>query len=159
MQVKSTKRTPYLHQHIVPRLSSDPEPRVSGILHLYVSKDHLKVSIIPATQVSSRAFTGLQKDRGEVTNVSHQFLVCLRSPRVWAIEHFLTKESPKTKCFTAALPTRSVNGTWQKLNKVLLTICPFNKWLDQWVFDYRITFHRNEPPTGLMPRAYGWYIR
>lgn len=57
------QRTPYLHQHIIPRMSSDPEPRVSDILHLYIREYHLKVSIIPATQVSGRAFTELQKEQ------------------------------------------------------------------------------------------------
>lgn len=55
----------------------DPKPRVSDILHRYIRKDHLKVSIIPAIQVSGRAFTELQKNRGEVMSLSQSSVLGL----------------------------------------------------------------------------------
>lgn len=54
-------KTTYLHQHIVPRLSSDLEPRVSDILHLGIRENHLKVCIISATQVCGRTLAELQE--------------------------------------------------------------------------------------------------
>jgi hypothetical protein len=64
----------YLHQHIVPRLSSDLEPRVSDILHLCVRENHLKVCIIPATKVCGRTFAELQKTKRKMdASVSHKF--------------------------------------------------------------------------------------
>lgn len=121
------KRKPYLHQHIVPRLSSDPEPTVSGILHLYIREYHLKVSIIPATQVSGRAFTELQKEEKiHYKTVSHQSLeginyALCQTPRVLLTEHPLTKESLES-LLTTGPPTRAVHGTQQKSNKVSLTL-------------------------------------
>lgn len=67
-------KTPYLHQHIVPRLSSDLLPRVSDILHLRIREDHLKVCIIPATQVGGRTFAELQKTKTRMyASVSSKF--------------------------------------------------------------------------------------
>lgn len=130
--------TPYLHQHIVPRLSSDPEPRVSDILYLHIREDHLKVSIIPATQVSGRAFTVLQKEERRVYE-SVTVISSWRSeimPSLSQIPKGLTHRAflnqGISKCFL--LLHQQGQYTAHNRNFIKFGQLYVNEWLNHWVF-------------------------
>jgi hypothetical protein len=118
--MQKPKATSYLHQNIVPRLGSDLEPRVSGILHLCIREDHLKVSIIPATQVSRRAFTELQKEKrrvyASVTVVSSKWVktaFSVSDPLGFLPQSIPQRRNPKGSMSTAASPTKPGQGMQQ----------------------------------------------